>query len=246
MQANPIPVGAARGAGALDLCFHRWDETYVASGRMSQQIGPFNKTTGEYGSTFGVENTNLGNQALALGNQNSIGNGINSGMAIGFDCDINADASFGFGSKATTTISGQFAFGAADGSGGYRQSSFFIEFATTINATPTVLAGAAVSRLVLPVDTTWAFSILLVARRTDADNESAAYEFVGCIDRNAPASSTALVGTVTKTVLAEDTAAWDADVDADTTNGALRITVTGEASKTIRWVAFIRTVEVTG
>ena len=93
-------------------------------------------------------------------------------------------------------------------------------------------------------DTTYAFRILLVARRTNADNESAAYEFVGCIDNNA--GTTALVGSVTKTVIAEDTSAWDADVTADNTNDALIITVTGENSKTIYWVATVWTVEVTG
>ena len=44
-------------------------------------------------------------------------------------------------------------------------------------------------------DTTWAFDILIVARRTDADNESAAYEIKGCIDNNAGA--VALVSAVT-------------------------------------------------
>jgi hypothetical protein len=85
----------------------------------------------------------------------------------------------------------------------------------------------------------------VVARRTDADNESAAYKFEGCIDRNT-GTSAALVGSVTKTVIAEDTAAWDCDVTADSTNSALIITVTGEAAKTIRWVARIDLTEVTG
>lgn len=57
------------------------------------------------------------------------------------------------------------------------------------------------------------------------------------MDRNA---ATALVGTVTKTVLARDSASWDANVAVG--SGALHITVTGEAAKTIRWVA---TVELT-
>ena len=102
------------------------------------------------------------------------------------------------------------------------------------------------ARMVLPNDSTWAFDILLVARRTNANDESAAYQVLGCIDRNASAGTTAIVGSITKTVIAEDTAAWDIDVDADTTNGSLRIRVTGEASKTINWVAHVRTVETTG
>jgi hypothetical protein len=38
--------------------------------------------------------------------------------------------------------------------------------------------------------------------------------------------------------------AWDAAVTVDTTNGALQVTVTGELSKTIRWVATVITSEV--
>jgi hypothetical protein len=45
--------------------------------------------------------------------------------------------------------------------------------------------------------------------------------------------------------LGEDDAAWDVSVLADQTNGALGIRVTGAASTPIRWVAVVRTVEVT-
>lgn len=54
------------------------------------------------------------------------------------------------------------------------------------------------------------------------------------------------MGGITKTALAEDTAAWDVDVLADDANDALVIKVTGEAAKTINWVARVTTAEVTG
>lgn len=88
------------------------------------------------------------------------------------------------------------------------------------------------------------FDITNAARRTDADNESAAYKLEGCIDRNG--ATTALVGSVTKTVIAEDDADWDVTAEADDTNEALVIKVTGEAGKTIRWVARIELTEVNG
>ena len=62
--------------------------------------------------------------------------------------------------------------------------------------------------MVLANDSTWKFKVDLVARRTDADDESAAYRFEGCIDRNANAASTRIVGSnVVKNVVAEDTVA---------------------------------------
>jgi hypothetical protein len=79
------------------------------------------------------------------------------------------------------------------------------------------------------------FTIYVTARRTDVDGESAYYRIDGCIDNNA--GTTAAVGTITTTVIAEDTAAWDVVASADNTNDALIITVTGEASKTINWTA---------
>lgn len=87
-----------------------------------------------------------------------------------------------------------------------------------------------------------AFRALIVARRTDADNESAGYEITGVVDNNS--GTMAFVGTPTVTVLAEDTAAWDVTVDIDTTNNRMRFLVTGEASKTIKWVATVYTTEV--
>lgn len=102
------------------------------------------------------------------------------------------------------------------------------------------------STLVMADDTTIAFDILIVARRTDADGESAAYRITGCIDRNSGAATTALVGAPTVTVLGEDTSAWDVSVAASTSGGGLQIRVAGESGKTIMWVARCTLVEVTG
>lgn len=132
---------------------------------------------------------------------------------------------------------------------GDSQLSEFVVRNQTTNGTLTELyldGAGATQRMALENDTTWAFDVLVVARRTDVDGESAAYRLEGCIDRNSGAATVALVGAVTKTVLGEDTAAWDVDAVADTAQGSLRIQVTGEAAKTIRWVAAVRVSMVTG
>jgi hypothetical protein len=120
----------------------------------------------------------------------------------------------------------------------------------TTNATPTELRldgnSAGTQRLTIPNDTTWCFDILIVARRTDVDDESAAYRLVGCIDRNSGVATTALVGSVTKTVIAEDTAGWDCAATADATNGALAITVTGALATAVQWTARVVLVQTTG
>ena len=58
--------------------------------------------------------------------------------------------------------------------------------------------------------------------------------------------STALVGSLDKTVLAEDDADWDATVEADDTNEALVVKVTGEVGKNINWVGVMNLVECGG
>lgn len=117
--------------------------------------------------------------------------------------------------------------------------------ATTTNNTATEMTGYGGQRLTLANDTTFAFEVLIAARRGDANDESAGYLITGVIDRNAAANTTALVGTPTVTVLGEDTAAWDVSATADTTNGSLRISVTGETSKTIGWVGSVKLTQVT-
>jgi hypothetical protein len=198
-------------------------------------VGGGNTNVASATSSFigaGESNTASGTQSVVCGGGGNVAN-TNYAAILG-----------GHQGKASLRAQQAHASGrfAADGDA---QTSQLVARISTTNATPTELRleGSSV-RITIVTDTTWAFHILLVARRTDADNESAAYEFLGCIDRNG--STTALVGTVQKTVIAEDTAAWDADVTADDTNDAMAITVTGEASKTIRWVAYIRLVEVTG
>lgn len=102
-------------------------------------------------------------------------------------------------------------------------------------------------RMVVPDDTTWLFDIKIVARRTDVNDEGFAVKYEGAIDRNVGVGTIALIGPPLQTTIADDSGGiWTVTVDADTTNGALRIRVTGEVGKTIRWVAFVRTVEVSG
>lgn len=111
----------------------------------------------------------------------------------------------------------------------------------TTDATQTELVSPA--RLTMPTARAVGFSVHLVGRDTSS-GQGAAYKFEGGIKRPGAANTTALVGTVTKTVLGEDNAAWDATIDADTTNGSLRVRVTGSAATTIDWVAYCQILEV--
>jgi hypothetical protein len=95
--------------------------------------------------------------------------------------------------------------------------------------------------LAVPNDTTWMFSSYIVARRTDADNESAAWWLRGAIDNNA--GNVALVGDVNEFVLRDDID-WQATIVA--LGGRMSIRVTGKVSETISWNAVTHIVQVSG
>lgn len=226
--------GGKRGQYAVDLQLSRASSTNVASGNYSVIIGGYNSVASATRAAVlgGDSNNAAGNYSTVLGGLNNTAVGLNS-VALGYDGIAN--------------MVGQIAHGGRKFSvqGDVQTSQHILRVQTSFGA-PTEMTTGTSGQLVIPDNSTWTFSILIVARRTDADNESAGYKVEGVIDRNGNAASTALVGSVTKTVLAEDNAAWDVTVTADTTNGALKIEVTGEPGKTINWVAFVRTVETTG
>lgn len=143
-------------------------------------------------------------------------------------------------------LSGGYSFGS-----GTVQTAFFILRRATTDATATVLTTTAAApgttnQVVLPNDSTYVFRGQLVARNTGNDAESKAWEFKGAIRRGTTAATTALIGTPSIDLIASDGSAWAFTLTADTTNGGLAITVTGEAAKTIRWVCTVQTTEVTG
>jgi len=97
---------------------------------------------------------------------------------------------------------------------------------------------------VLPANATFAFEVQIVARRADAPGPSSAYTLHGCIARDATVSTTTLVNS-NKIITGTPSLGWDVRAVADTTHGRLAIFVTGENGMTIRWVAAVKTIEVT-
>ncbi len=88
---------------------------------------------------------------------------------------------------------------------------------TDTSATELFLDGT-IARFSIANNSAVSFSILVVGKTSAG--ESGGYEFRGIIERSG--GSTSIIGAVTKTVLGEDDATWDANVVADNGNGALR------------------------
>jgi hypothetical protein len=148
------------------------------------------------------------------------------------------DHSFG-GSSKYTAVHNQM----ADNSGVYPNYRVYM-YKETTDAIPGIMifGNSSASIALAPSnDTTWMYTGYIVARRTDADNESAAYWIQGCLDNNG--GTIATVGAPQVTAI-EDTVAWNATATVGT-NG-LAFLVTGQASKTIRWNGYVDIVQVSG
>ena len=120
----------------------------------------------------------------------------------------------------------------------------------TTDATATVIrsngaAAGTTNQVILPNNSAYYFRGECIAGVTGAGDTKGWY-IEGVIKRGANAASTAIVGAATVTSLYADAGAttWAVTATADTTNGGLAITVTGQAATTIRWVCQIRTTEM--
>jgi hypothetical protein len=143
------------------------------------------------------------------------------------------------GSGSLTRVLGESAFacGQFGSDQGSAQYSDFVSYVETTNNTPTNLLINALESIAMPSNTTWTFQILVTAREPST-GDSAGYQFLGVCNNSG------IIGSVTKTVIAESQSAWDAGVTLSA--GSLIITATGENSKTIRWVAKTSVVQTYG
>jgi hypothetical protein len=133
---------------------------------------------------------------------------------------------------------------------GVSQTGLLVLGRQTTDATATVLrsntsAATTTNQVILPNNSAYFFQGQVIAGKTAA-GDAKGWTIEGVIKRGANAASTTLVGTPTVTSSYADAGAttWSIAVTADTTNGGLKVEVTGQAATTIRWVAQIRTTEM--
>jgi hypothetical protein len=134
---------------------------------------------------------------------------------------------------------------------GITQSALLVLAVQTTDATATALrsdsgAASTTNQVILPNNSAYFFTGEVVSGVTGGGNTKG-WTIEGVIKRGANAASTALVGTPTVTSMYADVGAatWAIAVTADTTNGGIRVTFTGQAATTIRTVCQIRTTEMT-
>lgn len=203
----------------------------VASGFYSSAIGGRENVASDTGAfAAGYKSEARGAGSVALGESN-LASGPNSSVVGGL--------------HASAPLWGQAAYAAGRFTVvGDAQHSLLVARRETADATTVALMLRGSTEIpVLPAEKVWAFKGMVVAKEP-ATGDASLWEISGGIKRLG--NVTTLIGTPTITELAADlnAGAWDVGITADDVNDSLAINVTGEAAKTIRWVATIDLVEV--
>ena len=163
--------------------------------------------------------------------------------------DVSGDNSVAIGNSAKSSLTGQISVSnGAFATVGDAQQSLLILRTETTNATPTsaFLDGTSGSKkIIIGNNSSYTFSISIIARRTDSTGGHAGFKFEGVIYKDSTAGSVSFLGTPSKTIIGKSDSAWDASIVADISDGSLGVTCTGETGKTIRWVATVNLTEVT-
>jgi len=198
-----------------------------------------------YGSIIGGSNSRV-TAAYGIAGGTSQARGVFAVSTGDFNL-ADAPRSVAQGGRSKAVLDGQRAL--ANGSfstNGDRQISELSASRQTTNAATLALGLFAGSQpIVMTNNQSWGFNIIVTCRQATT-TDTKVFEFKGAIKKGTTPASAAIIGSVTKTTIAADSAAssWDCDVIADTSNGGMAINVTGETGKTIRWLARIELTEL--
>lgn len=236
---NTTAYGAKTNSNAIAIGY-----LATASGTGSAVIG-------------GISSTAAADCAVTLGGSSLNATGAFSGVLSGYGGQATGAYSAVIGGyNAIASAHGKVVSGVGGNVSsvvGAAQSGNLTLVRNTTAGTPTVITSdntnaGTLNQLALANNQSMVFRGQVVAQRkgSESTTSTAAWDFKGVIRRGANAASTALVAAVTPTLIAADTdaSAWTIAVTADTTNGTLAVTATGEAAKNIRWVCTLESTEV--
>jgi hypothetical protein len=156
--------------------------------------------------------------------------------------DIRANC-IGFGNGCDPTLPGQVtqSSGQFSTAGDANTSQYVMFRETTDGSTQDLYLDGVGSLLTVPDNSTTFFNIVLVANEQSSTN-IAAYKFEFTVLKQV-GGATITMGLVDKYEV-ESVSAWGANVSVNTTDGTMRLNVTGTSGATIRWVARVTAVQV--
>ena len=249
--------GDAGTAANRNVASGDWSFVGGGKGNQASQIGAV--VVGGGANAAGTNaNFSSGASSFVGAGQGNNASGNNGFLGAGISNIVNSLDSVVIGGAYGTTrgIVGNHIFPAcnnpmATGTQGTQQSALLVLARQTTDATATVLtsdtnAASGTNQVALPNNSAYYFKGSVIAGVTGAGNTKG-WTIEGVIKRGANAAATSIVGTATvvSTYADAGAATWALTATADTTNGALAITFTGQAATTIRVVAKVETTEMT-
>ena len=228
--------------------------SYGASGSNSIAMGKNAKATGANAISISGENaTASGSKSFAAGGEYPTASGAFSVALGGSVNTASGEVSYAFGKRALASEVGKYAYGVQLISAlGTTQGGMMVLISATTDATPKAMASnnsaaGSTNQIILPNNSAYSFSGTIIARESAAaGSDYASWEIKGALLRDANAASTVLGnGIVNKLYASAGASAWAVALSADTTNGGLKVEITGAAATNIRWVATVNTSEVT-
>ena len=200
----------------------------------------------DYSGTLGYIVQNAADYSWGWGRENLLTSGATWASAGGYKSRVNKPGQQAQAAGVFTSV-------------GDAQTSQMVARKATTDATPTVMTldGAALaSTNAITVNSTstgtysaTAYEVTVIAMKQGSTADFGRWKFEGIITKGSNAvSTTKQTGEVAATPQLLGTASstpWACATSADTTNGALSITVTGQSATNINWVANVRLTEVT-
>lgn len=222
---------------------------FVATGNLSiggldvKSTGTNLQVVGDMTATGNVSTTNISATTISTtGNVETSGN-LNVTGVVTTDSHLNVAGQLT--AQGNVNVTGQY-LGLSSGNFSTDNDAVtktWILRGTTNNEFETELfIDGSSTRIPVGYNRTLTYDIYIVARRTDTVGFSAGWNIKGVIDNFG--GVTADVGNLTEVNIAADDPDWVVDVRTNDTTDTLNIYVTGKVGHTIRWVAYVRTVEV--
>lgn len=221
-------------------------DSNVSSATSSVALGASNTSSAFASIAVGAGNSSANNYAVGLGYFNT-SSGVSS-VCLGNVNTANSDYSFAYGSYAHTfSIIGRQSYASGrESTAGDAQVSKFVLHKRTTDATATTLttnssAASTNNQVILRNQSAYRFKGTIIGKESGSSNV-AAWDIDGLIVRTTSAATTSLV--VGNVNLVSNIPGWGTPtLAADTTNGGLRVQVTGAVTD-IQWTSIIETSEV--
>ena len=252
--ADAISIGESSQATAADAI--ALGRTVQSTSSYATAMGYNCRSTANYSVALGYQAQATGHNAFAAGASSTYAERANAtaggAVALG-GAYANGVDSVAIGASSNSIEIGKIAFSndkfAAVGDS---QSGLFVLRSDTTDATAEALTtnnstASTTNQIILPNNSAYSFSGTIIARESAAaGSDYASWEIKGALLRDGSAATTVLGnGIVNKLYATAGASAWAVALTADTTNGGLKIEVTGAAATNIRWVATVNTSEVT-